>query len=647
MSNAHATLGPYRLLRLLGEGGMARVFEGEHTETGARHAIKELVLDLGDVEALQRFRREAELAVALNHPHIARTYTAVLAPPQPFLALELLGESLEDRLAAGPLSSSEARRILAEVASGVAHAHAQGVIHRDLKPGNILFSAEGAAKVTDFGIAVGARVERLTQTGELLGTPSYMAPEQIDDPHAVDARADVYALGAILYAALSGRAPFSGRSNLLSTLLAVRSEAPPSLPPGVDPGLEAACLKALAKAPARRFESVEAFRSALHEQPAPRRAWLVGLLGVAALLVLTVVLLARPESGAPRAGVSASDQESHAPLRPTAPAPTPSPLPARGFVRLRRGHATGPRAEVLVSHMTDGRLAVYEDRLLIVGAKRIKIAWDGALRKTGAGFPRFLLALDETHAILGHPGRPLLWTSLPALTSHMGATVALRHQGVVLIGSHRRFANGQRSFLRALDPRTGSHYAQVRVGEDDVRALAGGPRGAVFVGLGTLGGLNGTGTLLLYRLTKGQLTFEQSRAVMFTPNVLTVSPDGDRFAVGSVQGQVSIERAADLSSVGPLVGVGRFLGAGARAHIDCLVAARYLNSERLLTVGRAGHKETDHGRVKVWDAVSRKLIASTTLGLRPRHASIYLRPDGTASIAVGGLGRFEEWSYRE
>jgi len=307
--------GPYRLLRPLGAGGMGAVWEAEYTPTGQRRALK--VMHVQAVEDLARFRREAEALGALDHPHLVRVHEARLEGPQPYLVQELLsGGSLGDRLQAGPLPVEQARELARQVAEGVAAAHRAGILHRDLKPDNVLLDERGAAKVTDFGLAcVGARGERLTRTGEILGTPDYMAPEQAIDSARVDERADVYALGGVLYAMLTGRAPLdtAGRS-LIASLAALQDELPPSpevLNPEVPAQLAAVCRRALAKDPARRYASAKAFAAALSappDVPAPARRGL--WIGAALLLASSVVAwswVARsvaPEPAAPRPDVA-------------------------------------------------------------------------------------------------------------------------------------------------------------------------------------------------------------------------------------------------------------------------------------------------------------------------------------------------------
>jgi serine/threonine protein kinase len=190
----------YRLERELGRGGMAVVYEAWHERLERRVALKVLAEHLaGDAEFRKRFLREARIASRLSHPNLVRTYDIDEHDGLPCIVMELLPGGT---LAGGSLSREEA----AQVAAGLAHAHEQGVVHRDLKPANILRDAEGLPKIVDFGIARAAEETMLTQTGTVLGTLRYLAPEQAAG-HVVGPPADVYSLGVVLDELLTGRTP--------------------------------------------------------------------------------------------------------------------------------------------------------------------------------------------------------------------------------------------------------------------------------------------------------------------------------------------------------------------------------------------------------------------------------------------------------
>ncbi|MCO5169822.1 MAG: protein kinase [Planctomycetes bacterium] len=244
--------------------------------TGRVVALK-LMLDAGPDEAA-RLAREVGALASLDHPGIVAVRDVGRAGERAYLAMELVeGTSLAQRLRAGPLPVAEAVDVVGQVAAALAHAHGRGVLHRDVKPANVLLDRAGRARLADFGLARRAGDARLTATGELLGTPAYMAPEQANADRArVGPWSDVWALGAVLHEALTGRAPFGG-ATALATLAAVLEAAPApvsALRPGVPPDLEALCLRCLDKDPARRPAAAEVAQalSRSRGRPRPRRA---------------------------------------------------------------------------------------------------------------------------------------------------------------------------------------------------------------------------------------------------------------------------------------------------------------------------------------------------------------------------------------
>lgn len=223
-------LGPYRVLKSLGSGGMGVVFLAEDEQLRRRVALKAMHTAFnGDPAARERFLREARTMAAIEHDNIVTVYQVGEDRGVPYLAMQLLvGESLDDRLKREHrLPLPEALRIAREIATGLAAAQARGLIHRDIKPGNIWLEGDrGRVKILDFGLArgLGSDVE-LTQSGAIIGTPAYMAPEQASGLH-VDARADLFSVGVVLYRMLTGESPFQ-RSNITSTLLAVTTHDQP------------------------------------------------------------------------------------------------------------------------------------------------------------------------------------------------------------------------------------------------------------------------------------------------------------------------------------------------------------------------------------------------------------------------------------
>jgi serine/threonine-protein kinase len=260
--------GDFELVRELGRGGMGVVYEARQRSLNRTVALKMVLRgELASDADRARFRAEAEAAARLVHPNIVQVYEVGDVAGQPYFAMQFVpGATLAGLLVNGPLPPREAARLVAAVARAVDHAHQNGVLHRDLKPANVLLAGEGTPKITDFGLAkLADAAGSLTQTGAIIGTPSYMAPEQARAERQLTPAADVYALGAILYECLTGRPPFQA-ATALDTLLLVQEQdpVPPRLlNPGAPRDLEIVCLKCLEKSPARRYRSAAALAADL------------------------------------------------------------------------------------------------------------------------------------------------------------------------------------------------------------------------------------------------------------------------------------------------------------------------------------------------------------------------------------------------
>ncbi len=249
-------LGPFQLLARIGTGGMAEVFRARDSRDERVVALKALHVHLAQsANLMERFRRESHAIQELRHPHVVPVWDAGEAEGRPYLAMELAEESLGGRLRRGPLPVADACRLVADIADGLAFVHDEGVIHRDVKPENILLFADGSARLADFGIAL-MQESRLTRTGQLFGTPAYMSPEQVLAQRApVDHRTDIFSLGIVLYECLTQRRPFDGPTEPdIVYQISFRSPAPlRQLNPDVPRDLEVICLKALEKSPHDRY----------------------------------------------------------------------------------------------------------------------------------------------------------------------------------------------------------------------------------------------------------------------------------------------------------------------------------------------------------------------------------------------------------
>jgi hypothetical protein len=261
-SGAYPSIPGFKVLGVLGRGGMGIVYRARQTELKRPVAIKMLIAGaLTSPEAAARLRIEVEAMARLRHPNIVQIYGVGQYAGAPYLVLELVeGQSLAQTLAGTPQLAEWSARTMEALARGIHAAHLSGVVHRDLSPANILLADDGTPKITDFGLAkliVGGGSLR-TQTGDLLGTPSYMAPEQAEGSHrAIGVATDVYALGAILYEMLTGRPPFKAE-HPLETLRQVTSDEPVSpsrLRPRLSRDLETICLKCLEKEQSKRYAS--------------------------------------------------------------------------------------------------------------------------------------------------------------------------------------------------------------------------------------------------------------------------------------------------------------------------------------------------------------------------------------------------------
>jgi len=344
--------GRYRLRRELARGGMAAVWEAEDRVLTRRVAIKVLHPHLAGDDAFRtRFRREAVSAAKLAHPNIVTTYDTGRDADVAYIVMELVEGTTLARLlkSQGALPVAKAVDIAAQVADALACAHSHGVVHRDVKPANILLREDGHVKVADFGIAKAGAGNDLTRTGVVMGTAKYLSPEQVSGNPA-DPGSDVYALGIVLYEMLCGTPPFVGETEL-STAVARLTASPGRLRDrrqDVPRGLEAVVLRSLARDPAARFQSAEEMRAgllavdpdnaevtppaglALAAAPAPRRG-IPRLLvaGLAALLFVSVAVIVRSGGG----GGPASSRSGKAGL--AAPAggalAEPRALPAHSF----------------------------------------------------------------------------------------------------------------------------------------------------------------------------------------------------------------------------------------------------------------------------------------------------------------------------
>ena len=314
-------LGRYEILELLGAGGMGRVYRALDPSLGREVAIKALADAFrGDTASLRRFEREARVLATLSHPNIASIYGFERLGGSPYLVLERVdGETLSQRLAAGPMSLREAVAVALQIIEGLQEAHAKGVTHRDLKPSNVMLAPSGRAKLVDFGLAKTATkpaeadpsLEPITEAGAVVGTARYMSPEQVHGDE-IDTRTDVWAFGCLLYEMLCGRAAFPGRS-VQAVLAAVLRDDPDwsALPDDVPPAIRRLLRRCLRRDPRLRLQHIGDARLDLldeDEEPAASTVraesrWVRwALAGVAAALAGTLVALVLQRTAPARSG---------------------------------------------------------------------------------------------------------------------------------------------------------------------------------------------------------------------------------------------------------------------------------------------------------------------------------------------------------
>jgi serine/threonine-protein kinase len=319
-----ALVSHYRLLEPLGSGGMGVVYRAEDTALGRTVALKFLPPQIvRDPRQVQRFREEARTASALNHPNICTIYEVAEEQGELFIAMEFVeGRPLSEAIRDGRMSTSSVVRYARQIAGALEHAHARGVIHRDLKPLNIVITPEGDAKILDFGLAKRTDPNDVTRktlqavtatTIGLAGTMPYMSPEQLEGGEA-SARSDIWALGIVMYEMAAGVKPFSG-DNLYRLCSGIINEPIPTLPEMVPPGLAAVIRRSLEKEPARRYQRAGEVRAALEalepssavgivstvrEKPKLGLVWWVASAAVLALLIGGAVWLAKRSPKIPR-----------------------------------------------------------------------------------------------------------------------------------------------------------------------------------------------------------------------------------------------------------------------------------------------------------------------------------------------------------
>jgi serine/threonine-protein kinase len=533
-----------------------------------------------------RLRREAISAARLRHPNIALLYEFGQADETTFLAMEYVpGQSLRQLLAAGPLPTERALSILSQIGQALDYAHAMGIVHRDVKPSNILVGPRDHAVLIDFGLAEMAESSLLTADGAVLGTPHYMAPEQADGRGAA-ARSDQYALAAVAYEMLTGVPPFHGRG--ATAVVYAHVHEPPTPPnerrPALPSAVNAVLLRALSKNPDERYPSLEAFvddlRAALAapvvlHRPRGRRPWLIGLAGGATLLAALALLLLRSEPGA-------GQQPARASVAPRTGVPLPRQVVwSQGF---RPAGAAAPafEGETLVVDTLDGAVVALRADTGEVRWRRTR----GGGRETVFGAPNvglgivFAGSIDEEVYGFSLESGGLIWH-----TAVQGSV-----QQAPALDRDRLIVTTDKGYIYVLQAGSGQVIWGRPLAAGLQRPTASG--GQIFVGAGRL--------ITALDASSGTTTWEFEAA-----SAITTQPvmSGPVVIVGTERGQLYALRAAD----GQVLWRARLNGA--------LSAAPAVSPGAIFVVDRAGGLTalTFDGKRVLWQFNAGAAINATPL----------------------------------
>lgn len=608
-------LGSYQLLEQIGRGAMGAVYRARDLRTGRDVALKVPQVDAGGAKRLERMRREGQATAALDHPHVLRIHELGQEGGIPYLVYELIEGARSFDEVAPSLPLRRRVELVRDAARAMGHAHARGVLHRDLKPDNILIDRAGNLKVADFGLARIVGLEALTMTGAMVGTPVSMAPEQVNGQRErFGPPTDVWALGVLLYHTLTGELPFAGES-LVSLAAAIHHETPdlPSaLVPGLAPALDAVCRRALAKDPSERYPHGDGLADALDECLAlaeltgvARRRWPLLAAGAAVLLLagLVAALAGRgPATEGPAPTKTARSktkprQDSGARKKPAdAPQLTAPVLRtkvpqgiyfARWFgeqvltcenVQARLWNLDGTVAAAWSWGIAPAALAVAPDRssFLVWGSDRF--VWIDP-KATKPRFVGKVAALGRVRALAPHPREARVAAGLTA--------------DVVV--------------LELTDPpRVRRRLARTRA-ETSIVALAWSPDGErLLVGRGFTGpaALTGSGVGVWDVARNEQVNFHPT---LSRPRGLAWAPGGKQFAVATSDGEVHL-----LSRDGRLEH--KFKGKGVKtrpmmragqAHDGTAQFASFSPDGGLLVTGGNKRPPRIGGEVRAWDVTAR------------------------------------------
>lgn len=632
--SASGRLGKYEILSELGRGGMGTVYRARDPVLDRVLALKTMSpAILAEPGMRERFLREARSAARLQHPNIVTIYEFGEVEGAPFIAMEYLeGDDLVDAIEKGRLADLGARLgVLIQLAEGLAYAHRHGVVHRDVKPANVHVLPDGSVKIVDFGIAWLEGGSGVTRTGVLLGTPSYMAPEQFTG-EAIDHRVDQWAVGVLLYELVSGRRPFEA-STVPSLIYRILHSPPPPLDPGLlslPRPLVGIVERALCKEPARRYPGLEVMARELRDV----------LDDVAVLTPPPTAGRGRPSedarvavSGRARAGTAAAEPRPTAPASRTLPPALRTPGGGRtrfledgefGEPRRVQTLALSPDETLLVAGGVDGAIHLWDMR----SRSRVAVLRNRLHMRTGHGSLTTALAFSEDGMLLvsGHlDGAIYLWEvdsglEIDVRLGHDGAVggVALTPDGLTLI------SGGAEATLKMWD------LAALRRG-DPRRVLRRQPDAITCMGLAGRGRLVVTGhanrSLRVHESSGEHKLVATLHGHRSPVSALAVSGDGQVVASGSRDGTVRLHDLATREVLG--------------IHSE---HTRAVSALQLLPPGRARIASVAmDSTLVIWDATEPELPVLLTGKPDESFAGLCVSADGTRIIAACADGRFRLW----
>jgi len=569
MSRAPETLDGYTLIRELGRGGMGVVYEVHDPRLDRRLALKLVLGREADPEALLRFQRESELLARINHPNVLRIHRVGTSQSGPYFVSELVeGEPLDQLTKrSGALPPEHAARLIRDLASATAALHTAGVIHRDLKPGNVVLRPDGSPVLIDFGLASDPRAQRLTVTGTILGTPHYMSPEQALGEASIGPPSDVYALGSMLFALLAGSAPNEGLTALMVLDAIVRGDTswPPEVRERTPDSLTAICQRARAKEPQARPSAAQLALdlSGYLEDPSEgvRQRRLAPWLALAGGLFLLAGLAAWANTSgreAPAPSLAGPAASSSSP----APEVTSTPLDIAGaIVDLKRPTSESfARAEAILEEGHGERLERLRARY--VGA-RLLAPPTSSFRSPSLPAHGKVAWFDARRLVVASETEPGLWSwndwsrAEHSLSSSPGDKQTRRagplvfEDKVYLGGGHDRTTQIE-VYAWETSPAQKTFPTQAAV---SCLAAGRGPSGEAILAVGTFSAVSEIeGTILIFDLETGELsqtlrghrpgiagiTVKETRAGAPGIGALTFSPDGRWLISGGLAGAVIV-----------------------------------------------------------------------------------------------------------